>query len=141
MHIKYIFLLKHFIFCLITSIILFSISFFLIYQVMDIEKVSSYECGFNPFSDSRVKFEIRFYLVGILFIIFDLEISLLFPWLFVVMEKISFINGIGMSIFILLLLLSKIRRIKQLSSRLLLFRSFKNNKDNYNNNIIVFYEQ
>ena len=43
------------------------------------EKVSAYECGFDPFSDSRHKFEVRFFLVGILFIIFDLEISLLFP--------------------------------------------------------------
>jgi NADH-quinone oxidoreductase subunit A len=46
---------------------------------MDKEKVSSYECGFNPFSDSRSKFEIRFYIVGILFIIFDLEIVFIFP--------------------------------------------------------------
>ena len=44
------------------------------------EKVSAYECGFDPFVDSRGKFEIRFFLVGILFIIFDLEISFLFPW-------------------------------------------------------------
>ncbi len=43
------------------------------------EKVSAYECGFDPFVDSRQKFEVRFFLVGILFIIFDLEISLLFP--------------------------------------------------------------
>jgi len=43
------------------------------------EKVSAYECGFDPFVDSRHKFEVRFFLVGILFIIFDLEISLLFP--------------------------------------------------------------
>lgn len=46
----------------------------------DPEKVSVYECGFDPFGDSRQKFEIRFFLVGILFIIFDLEISFLFPW-------------------------------------------------------------
>jgi NADH-quinone oxidoreductase subunit A len=43
------------------------------------EKVSAYECGFDPFTDSRQKFEVRFFLVAILFIIFDLEISLLFP--------------------------------------------------------------
>ena len=47
---------------------------------IDAEKVSVYECGFNPYGDSRQKFEIRFFLVGILFIIFDLEISFLFPW-------------------------------------------------------------
>lgn len=45
----------------------------------DAEKVSVYECGFDPFGDSRQKFEVRFFLVGILFIIFDLEVSFLFP--------------------------------------------------------------
>lgn len=44
------------------------------------EKLSPYECGFDPFSDSRHKFDVRFYLVAILFIIFDLEIAFLFPW-------------------------------------------------------------
>tara|TARA_R110002020_G_scaffold38015_20_gene114696 strand:- start:4637 stop:5002 length:366 start_codon:yes stop_codon:yes gene_type:complete len=46
----------------------------------DPEKVSAYECGFNAFDDARMKFDIRFYLVSILFIIFDLEIAFLFPW-------------------------------------------------------------
>jgi len=79
MYIEYIYIFKYLVFCLLISCLLFSISFFLIYQVADIEKVSSYECGFNPFSDQRIKFEVRFYLVGILFIIFDLEITFLFP--------------------------------------------------------------
>ena len=46
----------------------------------DPEKLSAYECGFNAFDDARMKFDVRFYLVSILFIIFDLEIALLFPW-------------------------------------------------------------
>jgi NADH-quinone oxidoreductase subunit A len=46
----------------------------------DPEKVSAYECGFNAFDDARMKFDIRFYLVSILFIIFDLEVAFLFPW-------------------------------------------------------------
>ena len=46
----------------------------------DSEKISAYECGFEPFSDARMKFDVRFYLVAILFIIFDLEIAFLFPW-------------------------------------------------------------
>jgi len=46
----------------------------------DPEKLSAYECGFNAFGDSRMKFDVRFYLVSILFIIFDLEVALLFPW-------------------------------------------------------------
>lgn len=46
----------------------------------DAEKISAYECGFNAFDDARMKFDIRFYLVSILFIIFDLEVAFLFPW-------------------------------------------------------------
>ncbi|MEC9433135.1 MAG: NADH-quinone oxidoreductase subunit A [Pseudomonadota bacterium] len=46
----------------------------------DAEKISAYECGFNAFDDARMKFDVRFYLVSILFIIFDLEIAFLFPW-------------------------------------------------------------
>ena len=46
----------------------------------DPEKLSAYECGFNAFDDARMKFDIRFYLVSILFIIFDLEVAFLFPW-------------------------------------------------------------
>lgn len=48
----------------------------------DKEKVSAYECGFNAFDDARMKFDVRFYLVSILFIIFDLEVAFLFPWIF-----------------------------------------------------------
>lgn len=58
----------------------------------DAEKVSAYECGFNAFDDSRMKFDVRFYLVSILFIIFDLEIAFLFPW------AIAF-NDIGLAGF------------------------------------------
>ena len=46
----------------------------------DPEKVSAYECGFNAFDDARMKFDVRFYLVSLLFIIFDLEVAFLFPW-------------------------------------------------------------
>lgn len=46
----------------------------------DTEKLSAYECGFNAFDDARMKFDVRFYLVAILFIIFDLEVAFLFPW-------------------------------------------------------------
>jgi NADH-quinone oxidoreductase subunit A len=49
-------------------------------QRPDTEKLSSYECGFEPFNDSRQRFDVRFYLVAILFIIFDLEVAFLFPW-------------------------------------------------------------
>ena len=49
-------------------------------QAPDVEKVSAYECGFDAFEDARGKFQVRFYLVAILFIIFDLEVAFLFPW-------------------------------------------------------------
>ncbi|MDZ5648902.1 MULTISPECIES: NADH-quinone oxidoreductase subunit A [Nitrospirillum] len=49
-------------------------------QKPDSEKLSAYECGFEPFNDARSKFDVRFYLVAILFIIFDLEVAFLFPW-------------------------------------------------------------
>ena len=49
-------------------------------QKPDSEKLSAYECGFEPFDDARSKFDVRFYLVAILFIIFDLEVAFLFPW-------------------------------------------------------------
>ena len=49
-------------------------------QKPDSEKLSAYECGFEPFEDARIKFDVRFYLVAILFIIFDLEVAFLFPW-------------------------------------------------------------
>ena len=54
--------------------------FLLAYKAPDPEKVSAYECGFNAFDDARMKFDVRFYLVSILFIIFDLEVAFLFPW-------------------------------------------------------------
>ncbi len=54
--------------------------FLVAYQQPDAEKLSAYECGFNAFDDARMKFDVRFYLVAILFIIFDLEVSFLFPW-------------------------------------------------------------
>jgi NADH-quinone oxidoreductase subunit A len=52
----------------------------------DPEKLSSYECGFNAFDDARMKFDVRFYLVSILFIIFDLEVAYLFPWAVTLMK-------------------------------------------------------
>ena len=54
--------------------------FLVAYKKPDPEKVSAYECGFDAFDDARMKFDVRFYLVSILFIIFDLEVAFLFPW-------------------------------------------------------------
>ena len=65
----------------------------------DPEKLSAYECGFEAFSDSRMEFDVRFYLVAILFIIFDLEIAFLFPWA-ISLGKIGFLGFISMMIFL-----------------------------------------
>ena len=65
----------------------------------DPEKLSPYECGFEPFEDSRMEFDIRFYLVAILFIIFDLEIAFLFPWA-ISLGKIGLFGFFSMMIFL-----------------------------------------
>ena len=67
----------------------------------DPEKLSAYECGFEAFSDSRVQFDVRFYLVAILFIIFDLEIAFLFPWA-ISLGNIGLLGFYSMMIFYLL---------------------------------------
>jgi len=54
--------------------------FIVAYKRPDPQKLSAYECGFDPFDDARMKFDVRFYLVSLLFIIFDLEVAFLFPW-------------------------------------------------------------
>ncbi|HSR77931.1 MAG TPA: NADH-quinone oxidoreductase subunit A [Xanthobacteraceae bacterium] len=62
------------------GLVLLIAPFIVAYQQPNAEKLSAYECGFNAFDDARMKFDVRFYLVAILFIIFDLEVSFLFPW-------------------------------------------------------------
>src|SRR3954449_1002229 len=62
------------------ALVLLIVPFIVAYKQPDPEKLSAYECGFNAFDDARMKFDVRFYLVAILFIIFDLEVSFLFPW-------------------------------------------------------------
>src|SRR5688572_13983013 len=68
------------------------------------EKLTPYECGFEPFEDARLRFDVRFYLIAILFIIFDLEIAFLFPWA-VVIKKIGWPGFYAMGIFIAILLI------------------------------------
>jgi len=65
---------------LVIGIALLVVPFIVAYKAPDAEKLSAYECGFNAFDDARMKFDVRFYLVAILFIIFDLEVAFLFPW-------------------------------------------------------------
>ncbi|SFV63326.1 NADH ubiquinone oxidoreductase chain A [hydrothermal vent metagenome] len=66
------------------------------------EKYSQFECGFNSFEDSRMRFDVRYYLVAILFILFDLEVAFVFPWA-VVQSQLGWFGFIAMSIFLFLL--------------------------------------
>jgi NADH-quinone oxidoreductase subunit A len=68
----------------------------------DPEKVSAYECGFNAFDDARMKFDVRFYLVSILFIIFDLEVAFLFPWA-VAFKEVGIFGFWSMMVFLAVL--------------------------------------
>jgi NADH-quinone oxidoreductase subunit A len=77
-------------------------AFVLAYKQPDPEKLSAYECGFNAFDDARMKFDVRFYLVAILFIIFDLEVSFLFPWA-VAFAKIGLFGFWSMMLFLAVL--------------------------------------
>ena len=70
----------------------------------DPEKLSTYECGFEPFEDSRIEFDVRFYLVAILFIIFDLEIAFLFPWA-ISLGKIGTLGFFSMIIFLIFVII------------------------------------
>lgn len=65
---------------LVISLGLLVVPFIVAYRQPEPEKLMAYECGFNAFDDARMKFDVRFYLVAILFIIFDLEVAFLFPW-------------------------------------------------------------
>ncbi len=76
------------------------------------EKLSPYECGFEAFEDSRMKFDVRFYLVAILFIIFDLEIAFLFPWA-VALDTIGMTGLIAMAIFLAVLVIGFIYEWKK----------------------------
>ena len=68
----------------------------------DSEKLSPYECGFEAFEDARIKFDVRYYLVAILFILFDLEIAFLFPWA-VVLQEIGLFGFLAMMVFLAIL--------------------------------------
>ena len=68
------------------------------------EKLSPYECGFAPFEDARMKFDVRYYLIAILFIVFDLEIAFMFPWA-LVFRELGLFGLIEMGVFLTLLLI------------------------------------
>jgi NADH-quinone oxidoreductase subunit A len=84
---------------LVIGLALLVAPFVVAFQQPDPEKLSAYECGFNAFDDARMKFDVRYYLVAILFIIFDLEVSFLFPWA-VAFSKLGFYGFWSMMIFL-----------------------------------------
>ena len=86
------------------GLVLLALGFVLGPRRPDAEKLSPYECGFDPFEDSRVKFDVRYYLVAILFIIFDLEIAFLFPWA-VVLQEIGVFGFAAMMVFLGILII------------------------------------
>ncbi|MGN6551326.1 MAG: NADH-quinone oxidoreductase subunit A [Pararhizobium sp.] len=88
--------------CLVIACALLIAPFVVAYRSPDPEKLSAYECGFNAFDDARMKFDIRFYLVSILFIIFDLEVAFLFPWA-VSFTKVGWFGFWSMMVFLAVL--------------------------------------
>ena len=78
----------------------------------DAEKLSPYECGFEAYEDSRMKFDVRYYLVAILFIVFDLEIAFLFPWA-VTLDSIGVVGLAAMGVFLLVLVVGFIYEWKK----------------------------
>ena len=87
---------------LVIGLALLITPFAVAFKAPDSEKLSAYECGFNAFDDARMKFDIRYYLVSILFIIFDLEVAFLFPWA-VSFSKIGMLGFWSMMVFLAVL--------------------------------------
>ena len=87
---------------IIFSLGVLSLSFIVSPKKPNNEKLSPYECGFEPFDDARTKFDIRFYLVALLFIIFDLEVAFLFPWA-ISLKNIGLFGYTSMMIFLIIL--------------------------------------
>ena len=98
----YFSILLFLIIALILSVGFIVINFLFSPKNPDPEKLSAYECGFEPFSDSRIEFDVRFYLVAILFIILDLEIAFLFPWA-ISLGNIGILGFTSMMIFLFIL--------------------------------------
>ncbi len=83
------------------------LTWFVAEQKGDDEKLSAYECGFEAFEDARMHFDVRFYLVAILFVVFDLETAFLFPWA-IVLDQIGIFGFIEMMLFLVILLVGYI---------------------------------
>jgi len=91
-------------FGLVLGLLMLGVGSFVSPSRPDPQKLSPYECGFEAFEDARMKFDVRYYLVAILFILFDLEIAFLFPWA-VVLPEIGFFGFAAMMVFLLILVI------------------------------------
>lgn len=96
---EYLILLVFLIFAILLTVILFAVSYFVAKQNPNSEKLSAYECGFEPFENSRHTFDIKFCIVAIMFVIFDIEIMFLLPWC-VTISKLSLLGFWSMMEFI-----------------------------------------
>jgi NADH-quinone oxidoreductase subunit A len=94
------------------GVLLLSLGFLFGPRRPDAEKLSAYECGFEAFEDSRMKFDVRYYLVAILFIVFDLEIAFLFPWA-VALDSVGTVALAAMGVFLLVLVVGFIYEWKK----------------------------
>lgn len=88
---EYLGIFIYILFAIFLAVLIVFLSYFIVTQNPETEKLSTYECGFEPYEDSRNKFNVRFYIVAILFILFDIEIIFLLPWC----VSISQINLLG----------------------------------------------
>ena len=88
----------------VLSLVLFLLSSMLVGEDNYFEKISAYECGFEPFEDTRVKFDVRFYLVGILFLVFDIEVMFMYPWV-LCFSTFNLLGILSMFLFLLVLVL------------------------------------
>lgn len=80
LHAEYYIILVFLCIAITLSVVIVGLSYFLAIQNPEVEKLSSYECGFEPYEDARNTFDVKFYLIAILFIVFDIETMYLFPW-------------------------------------------------------------
>lgn len=89
---------------IVLATVMLFIPFLILSHNLDNEKISAYECGFIPFSDARIQFEIKFYFIGVSFVLFDIEFSYLFPWI-VNFNNLGLYNFLIMHLFLILLTL------------------------------------
>ncbi len=104
---EYIPIIIFIVIALVMGVAPLALTYLLAEQKPDAEKLSAYECGFEAFEDARMQFDVRFYLLAILFVVFDLESAFLFPWA-IVLNKIGFFGFVEMMLFLVILLVGYI---------------------------------